>query len=83
VFVLFRLFFRIDSRFPRAGHTEASVDLCKLSNLSPVAAICEITKPNGTMARLSDLQILANQYGLELIAIEDIITYRKVVEGAN
>jgi len=80
---IFPLRYREGGVFVRPGHTEASVDLCKLTNLSPVAAICEITKPDGAMARLTELTIMANQFGLELISIEDMIIYRKITEGVG
>lgn len=65
----------------RNGHTEASVDLCRLSGLSPVAVICEIINPDGTMARLPDLFELAKIHNLKIISIEDLVTYRKNTEN--
>jgi 3,4-dihydroxy 2-butanone 4-phosphate synthase/GTP cyclohydrolase II len=65
----------------RNGHTEASVDLCRLSGLSPVAVICEIINPDGTMARLPDLFELAKVHDLKIISIEDLVTYRKNTEN--
>lgn len=63
----------------REGHTEAGVDLCKLSGLNPVAAICEIVKPDGSMARTTELKKFAQVYGLNMISIEDLISYRKSI----
>ncbi|PID27591.1 MAG: bifunctional 3,4-dihydroxy-2-butanone-4-phosphate synthase/GTP cyclohydrolase II [Candidatus Cloacimonadota bacterium] len=60
----------------RAGHTEAAVDLCKLSGLNPVGAICEIIKDDGEMARMPDLEIFAREHNLKIITIEDLIEYR-------
>jgi 3,4-dihydroxy 2-butanone 4-phosphate synthase/GTP cyclohydrolase II len=60
----------------RAGHTEASVDLCRLAGLRPAAAICEIMNPDGTMARLPQLREFAGRHGLKLITIADLIAYR-------
>ncbi len=65
----------------RNGHTEASVDLCRLSGLAPVAVICEIINPDGSMARLPDLFELAKVHHLKIISIEDLITYRKNTEN--
>lgn len=65
----------------RNGHTEASVDLCRLSGLAPVAVICEIINPDGSMARLPDLFELAKAHNLKIISIEDLITYRKNTEN--
>ena len=66
--------------FTRNGHTEAGPDLCRLAGLSPVAAICEIAKPDGTMARLPDLVPFARRHGLAIISIEDLIAYRRRTE---
>lgn len=60
----------------RAGHTEAAVDLCKLSGLRPVAALMEIMNEDGTMARLPQLEKVAVQYDLKIISIKDLIEYR-------
>ena len=60
----------------RAGHTEAAVDLAKLSGLSPAAALMEVMSDDGTMARLPELRQMADQYGLKLISIADLIAYR-------
>ncbi|HLW56873.1 MAG TPA: bifunctional 3,4-dihydroxy-2-butanone-4-phosphate synthase/GTP cyclohydrolase II [Bacteriovoracaceae bacterium] len=65
----------------RNGHTEASVDLCRLSGLTPVAVICEIINEDGTMARLPDLMELARIHQLKVISIEDLIKYRKQTEN--
>ncbi|MEY9963959.1 3,4-dihydroxy 2-butanone 4-phosphate synthase/GTP cyclohydrolase II [Streptacidiphilus sp. MAP12-16] len=60
----------------RNGHTEAGPDLCRLAGLRPAAAICEIAKADGTMARLPDLVPFARRHGLAIISIEDLIAYR-------
>lgn len=60
----------------RAGHTEAAVDLVRLAGLQPVAALIEIMNEDGTMARMPQLEIVAEQYGLSLISIKDLIAYR-------
>lgn len=61
----------------REGHTEASVDLCKLAGLAPVGVICEIMNPDGTMARTYDLIELANRFGLKIITIKDLIEFKR------
>ncbi|MFA7353824.1 MAG: 3,4-dihydroxy-2-butanone-4-phosphate synthase [Sulfurimonadaceae bacterium] len=61
----------------RAGHTEASVDLMKLSNLDPYAVLCEITNPDGTMAKGEDIKQFSKKYSMPIISVEDIINYRK------
>ncbi|HZW37933.1 MAG TPA: bifunctional 3,4-dihydroxy-2-butanone-4-phosphate synthase/GTP cyclohydrolase II [Ignavibacteriaceae bacterium] len=60
----------------RAGHTEASVDLCKLSGLAPAGVLCEILKEDGEMARVPDLIQIAEKYGLKIVTVKDIIQYR-------
>jgi 3,4-dihydroxy 2-butanone 4-phosphate synthase / GTP cyclohydrolase II len=61
----------------RAGHTEASVDLCVLANLKPAGVICEIMNEDGTMARMNDLGKFAKTHGLSIYTIEDLIRYRR------
>ncbi|OVE75332.1 bifunctional 3,4-dihydroxy-2-butanone 4-phosphate synthase/GTP cyclohydrolase II [bacterium F11] len=61
----------------RTGHTEAGVDLAKLAGLAPAAVICEIMNENGTMARLPALRKLSKRYGLGMITIQDLISYRR------
>lgn len=60
----------------RAGHTEAAVDLSRLAGLYPAAALMEIMSDDGTMARLPELRKLADEWGMKLISIKDLIAYR-------
>lgn len=60
----------------RAGHTEASVDLCRLAKLKSAAVISELINDDGTMMRLSELKKFAKEHGLSLISIADLIAYR-------
>ncbi|KAG0243016.1 3,4-dihydroxy-2-butanone 4-phosphate synthase [Mortierella sp. GBAus27b] len=61
----------------RAGHTEASVDLCILAKLQPVAVICELVNDSdGSMARRDDCYKFAKEHGIKLITIADLIKYR-------
>lgn len=60
----------------RSGHTEAAIDLCKLSGLYPAGALMEIMNEDGTMARMPDLQVFAEKFGLKIITIKDLIAYR-------
>ena len=60
----------------RAGHTEAAVDLARLSGLQPAAALIEILNEDGTMARMPQLKEVARQHGLKIISIRDLIAYR-------
>lgn len=61
----------------RAGHTEAAVDLCRLSGLYPAAVICEILNEDGDSANLPELQELASQHDIKIITIEALIRYRR------
>jgi 3,4-dihydroxy 2-butanone 4-phosphate synthase / GTP cyclohydrolase II len=60
----------------RAGHTEAIVDLARLAGLYPAGVICEILNEDGTMARLPQLTILAEKYGIKIISVAGLIAYR-------
>lgn len=60
----------------RAGHTEAAVDLARLSGLRPAAALMEIMSDDGSMARLPELRLRADEWGMKLISIRDLIAYR-------
>lgn len=60
----------------RAGHTEAAIDLARLAGLTPAAALIEILNPDGTMARLPQLRKRADEWGLKLVSIRDLIAYR-------
>jgi 3,4-dihydroxy 2-butanone 4-phosphate synthase / GTP cyclohydrolase II len=60
----------------RAGHTEASVDLCKLAGLKPVGVLCEVMNDDGTMARRPQLEVFAKRHNLKIGTISDLIRYR-------
>lgn len=60
----------------RSGHTEAAVDLARLAGLAPAAALMEIMSDDGSMARLPELRRRADEWGLKLISIRDLIAYR-------
>ncbi len=61
----------------RAGHTEASVDLCRAAGLYPAGVICEVvSKDKKSMARLEELKVFARDYGLVLSSIADLVRYR-------
>jgi 3,4-dihydroxy 2-butanone 4-phosphate synthase / GTP cyclohydrolase II len=64
----------------RAGHTEATVDLCKLGNLNPAGVLCEILTDNGEMARVPDLIAIAARFNLKIVTVKDIIQYRVIKE---
>lgn len=65
----------------RAGHTEAAVDLARLSGLAPAAALMEIMSDDGSMARLPELRQRADEWGMKLISIRDLIAYRLANES--
>ena len=60
----------------RTGQTEGSVDLARLAGLKPAAVICEVMKDDGTMARMPDLEVFAEEHGLKIVTIADIVEYR-------
>jgi len=60
----------------RTGQTEGSVDLARLTGLKPAGVICEIMKDDGTMARMPDLEIFAQEHGLKIATIADLIEFR-------
>lgn len=60
----------------RAGHTEAAIDFARLAGLYPAAALMEIMNDDGTMARLPDLKKVADEFGMKLVSIRDLISYR-------
>ena len=70
------LYARAGGVLQRAGHTEAAIDLARLAGLYPAAALIEIMNPDGTMARMPQLQEVARENALKIIAIKDLIAYR-------
>ena len=64
----------------RAGHTEAIVDLAKLAGLYPAGVICEIMSEDGSMARLPELEVVAERFGIKIATIADLIAYRRRYE---
>ena len=65
----------------RAGHTEGSVDLCRLAGLRPASVICEIMNEDGTMARMPDLEKFSSQHNLPILTIKELIEYRMAQES--
>ncbi len=65
----------------RSGHTEAAVDLARLAGLQPAAALMEIMSDDGSMARLPELRRRADEWGMKLISIRDLIAYRLRLES--
>jgi 3,4-dihydroxy 2-butanone 4-phosphate synthase/GTP cyclohydrolase II len=61
----------------RAGHTEAIVDLCRLAGLRPAGVICEVTKPDGELARVPELTTFCEKHGIKLGCIADLVEYRR------
>ncbi|MBQ1800606.1 MAG: 3,4-dihydroxy-2-butanone-4-phosphate synthase, partial [Prevotella sp.] len=60
----------------RSGHTEATIDLCRMAGLYPAGALMEIMNEDGTMARMPQLQKMAQEWGMKVITIKDMIAYR-------
>ncbi len=65
----------------RAGHTEAAVDLARLAGLYPAAALIEIINEDGTMARLQELTLIAQQHQIKIVSIADLIAYRLKIDS--
>jgi len=78
---IFPLKARKEGVLRRAGHTEAAVDLARLAGFEPAGVLVEILKEDGEMARLPDLRKVAEQWGLKLISVQDLITYRLAQES--
>lgn len=60
----------------RGGHTEATVDLARLAGLKPCGVLCELTLPDGTMARLPDVVAFGRQHHMPVLSVADLIAYR-------
>ena len=74
---MFPLQARAGGVLKRAGHTEATVDLCRLAGLEEAGLCCEIMKDDGTMARMPDIAAFAKRHGLKMTTIADLIAYRR------
>ena len=61
----------------RAGHTEAIVDLARLAGLYPAGIVCEIMNDDGSMARLPELEVMSDRFGIKIVTIADLIAYRR------
>lgn len=64
----------------RPGHTEANVDLMRLAGLKPYGVLCELTNPDGTMARLPEIVAFAEKNNMPVVTVDDLISYRKMRE---
>jgi 3,4-dihydroxy 2-butanone 4-phosphate synthase/GTP cyclohydrolase II len=65
----------------RAGHTEASLDLCRLAGLYPSGVLAEVVNDDGSMMRLPGLKLMAAEHGMVLTSVQDLIAYRKELES--
>lgn len=74
---VFPLKYRNGGVLVRTGHTEASIDMCRLAGLKEASVICEITNDDGTMSRMSDLQTFAVKHNLKMVSVAELIEYRK------
>ncbi len=66
----------------RGGHTEATVDMTRLAGLAPCGVLCELTNPDGSMARLPEIVTFAHKHGMPVCTVDDIVAYRKATEQA-
>ena len=80
---MFPLQARAGGVLKRAGHTEATVDLCRLAGLKEVGLCCEIMKDDGTMARMDDVIAFGRRHGLKMMTIADLIAYRRKQGAGN
>ncbi|MEB6611219.1 3,4-dihydroxy-2-butanone-4-phosphate synthase [Staphylococcus pasteuri] len=78
---LFPLIAKDNGVLERNGHTEAAVDLAKMTGAKPAGVICEIMNEDGTMAKGEDLQAFKEKHGLVMITIESLIEYRRINES--
>ncbi|MFM8386254.1 MAG: GTP cyclohydrolase II [Planctomycetia bacterium] len=69
-----------DGVLRRSGQTEGSTDLCRLAGMQPVSVIAEVMNPDGTMARLPQLEVFAREHGLKLCSVRDVIEWRRRTE---
>ena len=77
---MFPLLAKRNGVLERAGHTEATVDLCRLAGLKPCGLCCEVMRADGTMMRTTELSDMSRRWGLKLITIKDLQEYRKCHE---
>ncbi|MCD7935462.1 MAG: 3,4-dihydroxy-2-butanone-4-phosphate synthase [Tannerellaceae bacterium] len=75
---VFPLTARPDGVFERRGHTEGSVDLVRMAGLGDAAILCELTNPDGTMARLPEIIRFAREHDMCVVSVEDIYKYRMI-----
>ncbi len=75
---VFPLRAKVGGVLERPGHTEANVDLMRLAGLKPYGVLCELTNPDGTMARLPEIVAFANKNKMPVVTVDDLIDYRKI-----
>lgn len=73
---IFPLIAKDGGTLARTGHTEGSVDICRMAGINKAAVICEIMKEDGTMARRDDLDIFAQKHDMKIVYISDLVEYR-------
>ncbi|TCO74435.1 3,4-dihydroxy-2-butanone-4-phosphate synthase [Marinisporobacter balticus] len=73
---VFPLCARANGVLTRRGHTEGTVDLMSLAGYKPAGILCELTNPDGTMARLPEIITFANKHNMTVLTIEDIVQYK-------
>lgn len=78
---VFPLVAKADGVLERPGHTEATVDMMKLADLPPSGVLCELTNPDGSMARLPEIAAFAEKHSFPVVSVKDIIAYRQKREA--
>lgn len=76
---IFPLKSRTGGVLERPGHTEATVDLMRLAGIRPCGVLCELTNPDGTMARLPEIVAFGNRHDMPVLTVRDLVDYRKSV----
>lgn len=77
---IFPLRYREGGVLTRAGHTEAAVDVARLAGCAPAGVLCELVNDDGTMSRQPELRAFADEHGLKLVSIADLVRYRRRTE---
>ena len=78
---VFPLRYREGGVLARRGHTEAAVDLARMAGLTPAGVLVEVVNDDGTMKRAAELRAFADEHGLAMISIEDLVRYRRTPRG--
>ena len=76
---VFPLIAKADGVLTRRGHTEATVDMARLAGFSPCGVLCELTNPNGTMAKGPEIAAFSREHGFPIVTVADLAAYRQAI----